>query len=108
MLSRIRFKKFNYKGEEVKALEILKRIYINKPDTRYQRNNIDINFTIHDFFNVNEAIKELEALENRSCDNCINLSVNTTGFCMYYGICNGDFEEDMKNVFYCNKWESKC
>lgn len=63
---------------------------------------------------INEAIAELKALENRSCDsckhwndNCINLSVNTTGFCMYYGICNGDFEEDMKNVFCCKKWESK-
>lgn len=58
----------------MKALEILKRIYINNPDTRFQRNNIDINFTIHDFSNVNEAIKELEALENRSCDNCKNAS----------------------------------
>ena len=56
------------------ALEILKRIYINNPDTRFQRNNIDINFTIHDFSNVNEAIKELKALENRSCDNCKNAS----------------------------------
>lgn len=63
---------------------------------------------------INKAIAELEALENRSCDNCkhwndscINLTVNTTGFCMYYGICNGDFEEDMKNVFCCKKWEPK-
>ena len=55
----------------MKALEILKRIYINNPDTRFQRNNIDINFTIHDFSNVNEAIKELEALENKSCIGCI-------------------------------------
>ena len=49
----------------MKALEILKKIYANNPDTRFQRNNIDINFTIHDFSNVNEAIKELEALENK-------------------------------------------
>ena len=56
----------------MKALEILKKIYINNPDTRFQRNNIDINFTIHDFSNVNEAIKELEALENRSCEGCKN------------------------------------
>ena len=61
----------------MKALEILKRIYINNPDTRFQRNNIDINFTIHDFSNVNEAIKELEALNNRSCDSCkYHLSVH--------------------------------
>ena len=57
----------------MKALEILKRIYINNPDTRFQRNNIDINFTIHDFSNVNEAIKELEALENRSCERWLNV-----------------------------------
>lgn len=54
----------------MKALEILKKIYAKKPDTRFQRNNIDINFTIHDFNNINEAIKELEVLENRSCEEC--------------------------------------
>ena len=55
---------------QLKALEILKKIYANKPDTRFQRNNIDINFTIHDFYKIKEAIKELEALENRSCESC--------------------------------------
>ena len=90
------------------ALEILKKIYANNPDTRFQRNNIDINFTIHDFSNVNEAIKELEALENRSCDNCKNAlalhkdpNVSHSEFC-----CMIDSRYNNKD-FYCNKWESK-
>ena len=56
----------------------------------------------------------IERYEGRSCatcrywnDTCFNVSVNTTGFCMYYGISNGDFEEDMKRNFSCNKWKSK-
>ena len=95
----------------MKALEILKRIYINNPDTRFQRNNIDINFTIHDFSNVNEAIKELETLENRSCDNC-NFSNIDTYFTDYgkcekgYGFLFNGRVEVIKD-FCCNKWEAK-
>ena len=82
------------------ALEILKRIYINNPDTRFQRNNIDINFTIHDFSNVNEAIKELEALENRSCEGCkYHLSDNGNYPLHPCGECSR---------FYSDNWESKC
>ncbi len=47
----------------MKAIKILKKIYKNNPDTRIQRNNVDVNFTIHDFNNINEAIKELEELQ---------------------------------------------
>ena len=84
----------------MKALEILKRIYINNPDTRFQRNNIDINFTIHDFSNVNEAIKELEALENRSCEGCkYHLSDNGNYPLHPCGECSR---------FYSDNWESKC
>ena len=62
-----------------------------------------------------EIIKEIyNDFESRSCDNCKhwnndcrNISINTTGFCIYFGISNGDFEDDMKNNFYCNKWEQK-
>ena len=90
------------------ALEILKRIYINNPDTRFQRNNIDINFTIHDFSNVNEAIKELEALENRSCDSCKFIGYFSpheilecqNADCNFFGS-DVDFSDS------CNKWESK-
>ena len=82
------------------ALKILKRIYINNPDTRFQRNNIDINFTIHDFSNVNEAIKELEALENRSCEGCkYHLSDNGNYPLHPCGECSR---------FYSDNWESKC
>ena len=47
----------------MKAVKILKKIYKNNPDIRSQRNNIDINFTIHNFNEIKEAIKELEELE---------------------------------------------
>ena len=80
------------------ALEILKRIYINNPDTRFQRNNININFTIHDFSNVNEAIKELEALENRSCDSC-----KTNNVCNIYKIIGSN----VGLLVSCNKWGPK-
>lgn len=45
---------------KLKALKILKEITKREPDLRFQRNNIDINFTIHDFSKIKEAIKELE------------------------------------------------
>lgn len=64
---------------------------------------------------IDEAIKELEELENRSCDNC-----------KYYQPSDGDIREEIKDQwieciniyvetreicnlkdFYCNKWESK-
>ena len=48
----------------MKATNILKKIYKNKIDTRVQRNNVDINFTIHNFNDISEAIKELELLDN--------------------------------------------
>lgn len=85
----------------MKALEILKKIYANKPDTRFQRNNIDINFTIHDFYKIKEAIKELEALENRSCESCKHYDGTQT--------CNKFIARSAYSYkdFSCNKWESK-
>ncbi len=93
----------------MKALEILKRIYINNPDTRFQRNNIDINFIVHDFSNVNEAIKELEALENRSCDNCKQFAKYENqdfGDCLGMVRTLSDIDTVSKD-FCCNKWESE-
>ena len=46
--------------KELKALKILQKISKHEPDIRKQRNNIDINFTIHDFTDINKAIKELK------------------------------------------------
>lgn len=88
----------------MKALGDLKKYIENEPTyLKYEEYSIIMGYIV-----------ELEALENRSCDSCkhwndscINLTVNTTGFCMYYGICNGDFEEDMKNMFCCKNWESR-
>lgn len=104
----------------MKALEILKKIYINNPDTRFQRNNIDINFTIHDFSNVNEAIKELEALENRSCEGCKSFQFwsetkdisSWDSHWIDLGLCNngvqsGCFNSTVDKDFCCNGWESK-
>ena len=62
---------------------------------------------------LDEAIKELEDLQNRKCANCEfwnkdcrNFPLNTTGFCTFYGIANGDFEIDMQENFCCNKWKN--
>lgn len=53
---------------------------------------------------VNEAIKELEALGKRSCDNCKEYYNK----CNYIGvICGEESKEEMKN-FCCNEWQSKC
>ncbi len=51
--------------KEIKALAILKKIKKYEVDTRSQRNNVDINFTIHNFREVNEGIKELETLAKK-------------------------------------------
>lgn len=59
---------------QLKALTFLKEIVKNEPDTRKQRNNVDINLTIHDFSNIKEAIKELEGL-NLDRDNLQELFI---------------------------------
>ena len=50
-------------AKELKALKILQEISNYEPDTRKQRSNVDINFTIHDFTNINKAIKELKEFD---------------------------------------------
>lgn len=55
------------------------------------------------------AIKELEELENRSCDNCTHLRI--TQFRDYEKAtctnenCDEMFDSDVGNNFCCNKWE---
>ena len=56
---------------------------------------------------IDEAIKELEELENRSCDNCeywfyktLETNIETCNF----GLISHDYESDS---FCCNKWEPK-
>lgn len=54
---------------------------------------------------TNEAIKELEALENRSCENCKNLE-EINDKCNKGVMLNWKNEIDDVN-FCCNRWESK-
>ena len=71
----------------MEALKILK----------YIKEKQDITFISNS--NINEAIKELEALENRSCDNC-----------KHHLSDNGNFPLEPCcecSLFYGNKWESK-
>ena len=56
---------------------------------------------------INEVIKELEELENRSCDNCeywfyktLETNIETCNF----GLISHDYQSDS---FCCNKWEAK-
>lgn len=52
---------------------------------------------------LKEAIAELEALENRSCQNCIN-----NYFCGVFSFLKTVRDEDeIINGFYCNNWELK-
>ena len=68
-------------GKELKAIKILKKIYKDEPDTRVQKNNVDINFTIHDFSNINEAIKELKEFEKYESDMDKYLDYTTNSKC---------------------------
>ena len=95
----------------MKAVKILKKIYKNNPDIRSQMNNIDINFTIHNLNEINEAIKELEELENRSCSNC-KYNKEQDNFMIF---CDRVMCEDGSKMmwhsftkhFCCNRWENK-
>ena len=87
----------------MKALEILKDIQDSKwcgvkPTL--------VNWKLEDF---NEAIKELEDLENRSCENCkfkyVVDSMCTECRCNESPIDYIDF--DCFPFFSCNKWKSK-
>ena len=80
---------------KLKALEILQEI-CNCND----RTNL-----------LDEAIKELEELENRSCSNCKHYKFYPTTKEMF---CNNEktkigFRQcDTEKDFCCNKWKSKC
>lgn len=96
----------------MKAIKILKKIYKNNPDTRIQRNNVDVNFTIHDFNNINEAIKELEELQERilhlesietdmimeeirSCIGCVNSIKSNSQDCIS---CSRQYQDNFKII----------
>lgn len=83
----------------MKALHILKYLYNGAEIGMPSLNKID------------EAIKELEELQNRNCDNCLHLRI--TQFRDYEKAtctnekCNEMFDCDVGNDFCCNKWEAK-
>ena len=52
---------------------------------------------------INEAIKELEELENRSCDSCKYF--HQSYLCLELG--KGNIQPKEIGLNYCNKWEAK-
>jgi len=94
----------NFKGVEImkKTLEIL----------GYLKNNLKNGITKTEFSvfwksKINKAIKELEDLENRSCENCKHF----TTYKGEYGTCklgvNNRKIKYLHNSFCCNIWEQK-
>lgn len=91
--------------KQLKALEILKRICNHGSATVIE---------------IKESIAELEALDNRSCENCKSFQFWSEskdisnwdshwvdlGLC-YNGVQSGCFNSTVDKDFYCNKWESK-
>ena len=63
-----------------------------------------------DIEECDEAIKELEALENRSCEGCKYVYIDTLGF----NYCENPISPLSSCIFAlhpsfcCNKWKSKC
>lgn len=89
----------------MKALEILNKY---RKEQEWLLNSIkqslphrDIRIINNDIESCNEAIEELEALENRCCDNCEHY--NETQTCNKFIARSGYSHKD----FYCNKWESE-
>ena len=62
----------------------------------------------YEAINIDEAIKELEDLQNRSCSNCKHYKQSST---QIYKTCFlikvNEFNLDSDIDFYCNKWEPK-
>ena len=81
----------------IKALEILKNINVYGYATEVEKQ-------------IDEAIKELEDLENRSCSNCKHYKIYPTTKEMF---CNNEktkigFRQcDTEKDFCCNRWENK-
>ena len=60
---------------------------------------------------LEKAIKELEELENRKCDNCLHIRITQTrdyesAICTNEK-CDEMFDCSVGDDFYCNKWEQK-
>ncbi|MFY4742554.1 hypothetical protein ACOTVT_03535 [Aliarcobacter butzleri] len=91
----------------LKALEVLRRELQNNYEKRpfVIKTELYHKERIEDF---HEAITELEALQNRSCDNCRHYKQSSTQIykTCYANKVNGfNLESDID--FCCNKWEVK-
>ena len=96
----------------MKALDILNEVNGQLKRSRdYNRFNIEIQFNKTYQVKVEEAIKELEDLQNRKCGNCKHWHSKKVDH-PNYRECNS---EETFNLIYketycdfcCNKWESK-
>lgn len=86
----------------LKALEILKHKWINGNVVFDEKHNKHIRYIKYSEELINKAIEELEALQNRSCNNC---KYNKDEVC-----CNDNSllcADFVNENFCCNKWESK-
>lgn len=87
----------------MKALEILKHKWISGNVVFDEKYNKHIRYIKYSEELINKAIKELEELQSRSCENCKYLDMDLictnedTPCCSEY---SGRFDD-----FNCNKWE---
>jgi len=94
---------------KLEALEILKELqeitFKSKECFGYEAN---FRFNQAYIYRLNEAIKELEALENRSCESC---KFATSYFGTDRKWCEESIKQDgMTTVdkdFYCKRWQTK-
>ena len=83
-----------------KALKILKE--------QYDILSNDIDGVWIDPVKIDEAIEELESLQNRKCGNCIYGNKNMIKDKIVCDICVSINRKGIVDkTFYCNKWESK-
>ncbi len=83
-----------------KALKILKE--------QYNILSNDIDGVWIDPVKIDEAIEELESLQNRKCGNCIYGNKNMIKDKIVCDICVSINRKGIVDkTFYCNKWESK-
>ena len=79
----------------MKALNILKNLI--KEDITFKK-----------ICEINEAIEELESLQNRKCGNCIYGNKNMIKDKIVCDICVSINRKGIVDkTFYCNKWEQK-
>lgn len=89
----------------MKALEKIKwleDIFVTRKEEQHFEVNIDIKYAFI------EAIKELEDIQNRSCNNCKHYKQSSSqDYKSCYEIKVNGFNLESEKYFYCNKWESK-